>query len=195
MLDKLRFALAADDEIGNMLIAGDDAPAGEGPLVPAAVLVAIVARERPALILTERNAGLARHAGQIAFPGGRVDPGDADAEAAALREAQEEIGLDPGEVEILGAMRRYRTVTGFEVTPVIGLVAPGVRLSPSPAEVADIFEAPLDLLLDHESWAEREVEWRGATRRYYEMDHQGRRIWGATAAMIVNLGRLVKAAR
>jgi 8-oxo-dGTP pyrophosphatase MutT (NUDIX family) len=156
---------------------------------PAAVLVAVVDRPEPTVILTVRPETMRRHAGQIAFPGGRIDPGDDGPVAAALREAEEEIALPRSSVEVIGIADRYRTVTGFEVTPVVGVVPPGLPLEPHPGEVADVFEAPLYYLLRPEHQLVRTAMWRGRERSYYEIDYEGRRIWGATAAMIVNLSR------
>lgn len=190
---RLRRALALPDAATPMLVADDgfddDGSDHHGGVTPAAVLVPVVLRPEPTLILTVRPETLRQHAGQIAFPGGRIDPGDADAVDAALREAEEEIGLPRDQVEVIGTTDRYRTVTGFEVTPVVGLVPPGVALRPNEAEVAAIFEVPLDFVLHAENQVERAMEWRGRTRHYYEIMWQDRRIWGATAAMIVNLGR------
>lgn len=158
-------------------------------ITPAAVLVAVVDRPEPTVILTVRPETMRRHAGQIAFPGGRIDPGDDGPVAAALREAEEEIALPPSAVEVIGLADRYRTITGFEVTPVVGVVPPGLPLEPHPGEVADVFEAPLYYLLRPEHQLVRTAMWRGRERSYYEIDYEGRRIWGATAAMIVNLRR------
>src|SRR3546814_4866005 len=116
--------------------------------MPAAVLVPVTDRAEPGVILTQRTKTLSRHPGQIAFPGGRVDPGDADVTAAALREAEEEIGLPPARVTVIGAADRYRTITGFEVTPIVGVVPPDLVLTPHEAEVAEVFEVPLAFLLD-----------------------------------------------
>ena len=155
---------------------------------PAAVLVAVTDRPRPGLILTVRREHLRTHAGQVAFPGGRIDPGE-DAVQAALREAQEEIALDPTAVRIIGASDPYRTVTGFAVTPVIAVIPPDLPLHPNEEEVADWFEAPLDHVLDPANQQRQSALFRGAMRQYYEIDWKGRKIWGATAAMIVNLSR------
>jgi 8-oxo-dGTP pyrophosphatase MutT (NUDIX family) len=160
-------------------------------LTPAAVLVAITERPEPGVLLTVRNADLRRHAGQIAFPGGRTDPEDADATATALREAQEEIGLPPDQVRVIGTSDLYRTGTGFEITPVVGIIPPDLRLVPHEVEVSAIFEAPLAYLLDQANHARRSGEFRGRVRHYYEIQWGEHRIWGATAGMIVNLaGRL-----
>lgn len=158
-------------------------------ITPAAVLVPIVDRPEPTVILTVRTETVRRHAGQIAFPGGRIDPGDDGPIGAALRETEEEIGLPRAAVEVIGIADRYRTITGFEVTPVVGVVRPDLPLAPHPAEVAAIFEAPLHYILRPEHQLVRTVEWCGAERSYYEIEWEGRRIWGATAAMIVNLSR------
>ncbi len=185
---RLREALEQGRRRTPILLEGDVLEE-DGPILPAAVLVPIVERAEPTVILTERPATMRRHPGQISFPGGRIDPGDEGPVAAALREAQEEIGLPPHAVELVGIADRYRTVTGFEVTPVVGVLSPGLALAPHPGEVAAMFEAPLDYLLRPEHQIVRAVEWRGRERLYYEIEWEGRRIWGATAAMIVNLSR------
>lgn len=154
----------------------------------AAVLVAITDRAEPGLILTVRRDDMRTHAGQVAFPGGRIDPGE-DAVAAALREAEEELGLEPAHVEVVGAIEAYRTVTGFVVTPVIGVVPPDLPLAPHEREVADWFEAPFAFVLDPAHQQRRSALFQGRQRHYYEIEWNGRRIWGATAAMIVNLSR------
>jgi 8-oxo-dGTP pyrophosphatase MutT (NUDIX family) len=176
------------------------APASQPPLegdlleerskadVPAAVLIAITDRPEPGVILTVRREHLRTHAGQIAFPGGRIDPGE-DAVSAALREAQEEILLDPAYVAVVGQIEEYRTVTGFVVAPVIGVVPPDLPLEPHEQEVADWFEAPLDFLLDPANQHSRTALFQGRTRNYYEIVWNDRRIWGVTAAIIVNLSR------
>ena len=141
------------------------------------------------MILTLRLETMRKHPGQVSFPGGRIDPGDDGPIAAALREAEEEIALPPHLVEVIGLADRYRTVTGFEVTPVLGIVPPGVTLVPHPGEVAAVFEAPLHFLLDPAHQHVRTAFWRGRERTYYEILWQDRKIWGANAAMIVNLSR------
>jgi 8-oxo-dGTP pyrophosphatase MutT (NUDIX family) len=156
--------------------------------VPAAVLIAVTDRAEPGVILTVRREHLRTHAGQIAFPGGRLDPGE-DAVAAALRESNEEILLDPRAVELVGTIEDYRTVTGFVVTPVLGVVPPDLPLEPHEHEVAAWFEAPLDFLLDPVNQHERTALFQGRTRHYYEIIWEDRRIWGVTAAIIVNLSR------
>jgi 8-oxo-dGTP pyrophosphatase MutT (NUDIX family) len=155
--------------------------------VAAAVLVPVVLRAEPTLILTQRTAHLRSHAGQVAFPGGRVDPEDRDAVATALREAEEEIGLSPALVDVIGTAPPYLTGTGYAVTPVIGLLPPDPPLRLNAHEVASIFEVPLAYALDPGNRELRETEWRGALRRYYVIEWDGRMIWGATAAMLVNL--------
>nr|WP_157028287.1 CoA pyrophosphatase [Sphingomonas horti] len=194
MADQLRAALARSGARGPVLIEGDIRDAVLEPvsgLTPAAVLVAVTDRREPGVILTRRTETLRRHAGQVAFPGGRIDCGE-DAIAAALREAEEEIALPSHAVELVGPADRYVTVTGFQVTPVIGVVPPDLPLVPSAAEVADWFEAPLAFLLDPANHLEREIDWQGRRRRYYEILWNERRIWGATAAMIVNLARRLR---
>lgn len=192
---RLRRALATVDQRDLILLTGDDRDADVGAsdaLYEAAVLVAVTDRPEPGLILTRRHEDMRNHAGQVAFPGGRIDPTDIDAVAAALREAQEEIELAPQAVEIVGIADRYRTVTGFDVTPVVGVIAPDIALRANEAEVADIFEVPLDFVLEPANHLEASVEWQGRDRHYYEILWNDRRIWGATAAMIVNLSRRLR---
>jgi 8-oxo-dGTP pyrophosphatase MutT (NUDIX family) len=188
---RLRQALEGSAPAPPILLERDHADliAPDLPPMPAAVLIAVVDRPEPGVILTLRPDAIKRHAGQIAFPGGRIDPGDDGPVAAALREAEEEIGLSPADVDIVGTADCYRTITGFEVTPVLGVVPPDLPLRPHPEEVAAIFEAPLHYLLEPSHQIVRSVEWQGRQRSYYEIEWQGWRIWGATAAMIVNLGR------
>ena len=187
----LREALARGQARSPELIGGDvldEEAVGEG-ITPAAVLVPIVDRPDPTVILTLRPETMRKHPGQVSFPGGRIDPGDDGPIAAALREAEEEIALDPAAVDVIGLADRYLTVTGFEVTPVVAVVPPDLPLRAQPGEVAAIFEAPLHYILDPAHQQVRTVLWRGRERTYYEIEWGDRRIWGATAAMIVNLGR------
>jgi 8-oxo-dGTP pyrophosphatase MutT (NUDIX family) len=156
--------------------------------VEAAVLIAITDRPEPGLILTVRREHMRTHAGQVAFPGGRIDLGE-DAVAAALREAHEEVLLPPAAVELIGTIESYRTVTGYVVTPVLGVIPPDLALEPHEHEVADLFEAPLGFLLDPANQHRASALFAGQTRHYYEIVWNDRRIWGATAAMIVNLSR------
>lgn len=187
----LREALELGHRSSPELIGGDalDEEASGDGITPAAVLVAVVDRLDPTVILTLRPETMRKHPGQVSFPGGRIDPGDDGPIAAALREAQEEIGLPPAAVEIIGIADRYLTVTGFEVTPVIGIVPPDLELTPHPGEVAALFEAPFHYILDPAHQHVRTAFWRGRERTYYEIEWEGRHIWGATAAMIVNLSR------
>jgi 8-oxo-dGTP pyrophosphatase MutT (NUDIX family) len=189
LADRLRHALESPAP-NLVLLAGDghDWDMADAA-VEAAVLVPVTDRVDPGVILTRRTETLRRHAGQVAFPGGRVDAGDADLVAAALREAEEEIGLPRDAVTIVGPADHYRTVTGFQVTPIIGVVPPDLALVPHEVEVADVFEVPLAFLLDTANHTEANVEWQGRQRHYYEIWWQDFRIWGATAAMIVNLSR------
>jgi 8-oxo-dGTP pyrophosphatase MutT (NUDIX family) len=185
LADRLRESLGADHD--GELLAGD-APGLEGQLVPAAVLIAITDRPEPGVILTVRREDLRTHAGQIAFPGGRLDPGE-DAVEAALREAWEEIELDPAQVTLVGTISPYRTITNYAVTPVVGVIRPDLPLRPHEREVADWFEAPLGHLIDPANHVLQSKLFQGQQRHYYEIMWGKRRIWGATAAMIVNLAR------
>jgi len=158
-------------------------------LVPAAVLIAITDRPDPGVILTRRASHLRKHAGQVAFPGGRLDESDADAIAAALREAQEEIALNPTDVEIVGVSDRYHTWTGFDIHPVLGVIPPDLPFSPHAGEVEALFEVPLDFLLAPANKARKELEFQGGTHHYYEIFWGEHRIWGVTAAIISNLAK------
>ena len=154
---------------------------------PAAVLIPVIARDELTVLLTQRSDNLSTHAGQISFPGGRVDPDDASIIAAALREAEEEIGLDRRFVEPLGFIDSYRTGTGFRISPVVALVQPDFVLQLNPSEVADAFEVPLSFLMNQANHQRHSREWRGRVRDFYAMPYGERYIWGATAGMIKNL--------
>lgn len=154
----------------------------------AAVLIAITDRAEPGLILTVRREHLRTHAGQIAFPGGRVEENE-DPVSAALREAHEEILLDPAEVDLVGTIEQYRTVTGYVVTPVVSIIPPDLPLEPHEHEVAELFEAPLTYVLDPANQRRQSALFQGRERHYYEIMWNERRIWGATAALIINLSR------
>lgn len=183
--------LRSDAATSSLLDAGgsDSSRAPPSPLVPAAVLVPLVQRDDGlTVLLTQRTAHLANHGGQISFPGGRVEPSDPDSTAAALRETQEEIGLSPESVDVLGRLDDYVTGTGFQVVPVVGLIHPPFTLVPDSFEVEDIFEVPLAFVLDpanHQRHSRATPT--GETRYFYAIPFGDRYIWGATAAMLVNL--------
>ena len=180
-------------------IAGDDTPpASDRPLVAAAVLVPFVLGPVPGVLLTRRGARLTSHAGQVSFPGGRIEPEDASPEEAALREAREEIGLDPARVDVVGRLSDYVTVSGFRVTPVLGLLPDGVSfdalgLIPSPDEVDEVFELPLPVLLDPDAPQRRTAVLHGRSRSFWVWPHPSHYIWGATAAILVNLAAHLRA--
>jgi 8-oxo-dGTP pyrophosphatase MutT (NUDIX family) len=186
LADRLRNALARPAIQGPLV--GDLPERRAAAYVQAAVLIAVTDRVEPGVILTVRREHLRTHAGQVAFPGGRLDPGE-DAIAAALREAHEEILLDSAAVDVVAAIEPYQTVTSYVVTPVLGVVPPGLPLEPHEHEVADWFEAPFSFLLDPANQQQRTALFQGRERHYYEIIWNDRRIWGATAAMIVNLSR------
>jgi 8-oxo-dGTP pyrophosphatase MutT (NUDIX family) len=173
------FSLYGDDEVGR-----------EPAATAASVLVPIVAHPQGLTVLfTLRTTQLKAHSGQVSFPGGRAEPGDASAEFTALRESQEEIGLAPERVEILARLSDYHTRTGYRVTPIVGLLTPPLELVPDPREVAEVFEVPLAFLLDPRNHRRRTREFKGQTVGFYEMNFEERTIWGATAGMLVNLYR------
>lgn len=158
---------------------------------PAAVLAAITERERPGFLLIHRPSNMRAHPGQIAFPGGKLDPGETPVEAA-LREAWEELGIHIDDVRVIGTSDRYQTGSGFDITPVIGIVPPDIELNPNPTEVAQWFEAPLDFLLDPANQERHWIEWEGEMHPYWGIKWQEHDIWGVTAGIIVNLSRRLR---
>lgn len=189
-----RLALEAGPEAFGALATADDArDLIMGPLRSAAVLVPIIHGAAPGVLLTLRTAHLTAHAGQVAFPGGRIEAEDGSPEAAALREAEEEIGLAPGHVEVAGRLPEYVTGTGYLITPVLGLLPEGLDLTPSPDEVAEIFMLPLATLLDPAAPERRQREFRGRERQFWVWPHERHYIWGATAAILVHLAARLRA--
>jgi 8-oxo-dGTP pyrophosphatase MutT (NUDIX family) len=196
--DEIRRRLASRPPVESLLTADDlekQREAASAPsLTPAAVLLLVVNRaDGPAVVFTQRTADLADHAGQISFPGGRAHPEDAGPAETALREAREEVGLDPRAVDLLGELPDYHTSTGFRVRPVVGWVEPPLEFTPDPREVADVFEVPLAFLLDEANHRHESAYYRGRLRKYWAMPWRGRFIWGATAGMLVTFHRIVRA--
>lgn len=167
--------------------AGDHTINEGRPARPAAVLIPVVSRPEPTILLTQRSGDLPDHSGQIAFPGGKIDPGDATPLDAALREAEEEIGLDRRHVRPLAYMPPFLSRTGYLITPVIGLVVPPFDLTINPREVVDAFEVPLAFLMDPKNHQRQSREWQGQVRHFYAMPYGDRYIWGITAGILRNL--------
>ena len=164
----------------------------ERPMKAAAVLVLVVNHvQAPTIVLTQRTRHLADHAGQISFPGGRCVDEDCNAERTALREAEEEVGVDPSRVEVLGRLPEYHTSTGFNVTPFVGWIEPPVAFHPDPHEVEEVFEVPLAFLLDPGNHRYESAFFKGRMRHYWAMPYGHRFIWGATAGMLVTLQRIL----
>jgi 8-oxo-dGTP pyrophosphatase MutT (NUDIX family) len=155
----------------------------------AAVLIPITDRAEPGVILTQRPTWLRNHAGQVAFPGGKVDDTDENSIFAALREAEEELNIPPARVEVIGVADTYYSGSGYSIAPVVGIIPPDLELQPNPQEVEDWFEVPLAFLLDPANSIKKETNWNGQQRSYYDMQWGERRIWGVTAGIIANLVR------
>lgn len=189
LFDKVSRALKAghdqDDDV--VLVDERHLPSRTGRHLEAAVLIAITDRPEPGVILTQRPKNMRSHPGQVAFPGGKIDPEDDGAIGAALREAHEEIGLEAANVRIVGATDDYKSGSGYAITPIVGIVPPDLEYRPNPLEVESWFETPLAFLLDPSNLIERSAIWEGQTRRYGEILWRERRIWGVTAGIISNL--------
>ena len=184
--ERLRRPLPASSIYGD-----DDAGRLAAAVTAASVLVPIVTHAELTVLFTQRTKQLRHHSGQVSFPGGRREPSDATPEFTALRETQEEIGLAPERIEVLARMPEYLTRTGYRVTPVIGLVAPPLVLSPDSREVEEVFEVPLAFLLDPANHQREARELMGRTVAFWVMQYDRHRIWGATAGMLVNLYRML----
>ena len=170
----------------------DESDLSNGNYREAAVLIAITDRHEPGVILTQRPKWLRSHPGQVAFPGGKIDTHDRNAVAAALREAEEEISLAAQDVQILGSTQAYHSGSGYRITPVLGVIPADLDFTPCPDEVEDWFEVPFRHLFNKKNYGFHTAVWEGKTRGYYDMRWQGRRIWGVTAGIILNLAsRLV----
>jgi 8-oxo-dGTP pyrophosphatase MutT (NUDIX family) len=162
-------------------------------LTPAAVLLPIIARQTPTVLFTRRTATLSKHAGQVSFPGGRVEADDLSPLETALRETHEETGIASDFVSVAGFMEGYETGTGFAILPVVGVLHEGFALVPEPSEVAEIFEVPLSFLLDLRNCERKSGEWQGHKRDYYAFTYGTHYIWGATAAILVNFAQKLTA--
>jgi 8-oxo-dGTP pyrophosphatase MutT (NUDIX family) len=167
-------------------------PTDARQLTPAAVLLPIIARDVPTILFTQRTDTLSKHAGQVSFPGGRADADDVSLVQTALRETQEETGIDPSFVTVAGFLDTYETGTGYAILPVVGLLHEGFALNPHADEVAEIFEVPLAWLLDEANKEIGEREWQGRKRRFHAWTYEGHYIWGATAAMLVNFNERLR---
>jgi 8-oxo-dGTP pyrophosphatase MutT (NUDIX family) len=173
------------------MLFGDQRLEGVADFRPAAVLAALTEREDPGFLLLHRPSTMRAHPGQIAFPGGKIDPGETPVEAA-LREAWEELGIRISDVRVVGESDVYRTHSGYEITPVLAVVPPDIEINPNPTECAQWFEAPAAFVLDPANHIERQLEWEGSMRTYYEITWQEHQIWGVTAALLVNLSRRLR---
>ena len=157
-----------------------------GEVRPAAVMIGVTDRRDPGVILTHRPQQMRQHGGQVAFPGGKLDPGE-DAVAAALRETHEELGINPSHISVIGATDRFVTGTGYDITPILGMLPPDLPITPNPDEVSDWFEAPLRFIFDPANHVQKQAMFQGRLREYTEIVWDGHVIWGVTAAIIQNL--------
>ena len=190
---RTRLAELALEPLDESALHGDDVAAtlARAP-VPAAVLVPVVMSERPGILLTKRTSHLSAHAGQVSFPGGRIDPEDSGPEAAALREAWEEIGLETDAVQVLGRMADHVTGTGYRITPVLGVVPPDLTYRLSAHEVESVFELPISVLLNPDAPRRQRQHVKGVWREYWVWPHPEHYIWGATAAILVRLAERLR---
>ncbi|HXC54815.1 MAG TPA: CoA pyrophosphatase [Rhizomicrobium sp.] len=166
-------------------------PAQPPALKPAAVLLPLILRAEPHVLLTQRTDTLSRHAGQVAFPGGRADPGDISLVQTALRETQEETGIEPAFVTVAGFLDAYETGTGYAILPVVGILGDGFALAPQASEVARIFEVPLSFVLDAANRRKQTREFMGTMRSFYSYTYESHYIWGATAAMLIDFAERI----
>lgn len=194
LADRLRRSLAETPEPDDERPLGSAMSPEAERMVPAAVLVPIIDAPRPRVLLTVRNAGLRAHAGQVAFPGGRLDPEDDGPVAGALREAWEEIALPVHSVDVVGTTRSRPSGSGYLITPVIGVIPEGLALTPHEAEVSAVFEVPLDHLLTEAHHLRKSQMFRGSEHHFYEIDWPQERIWGVTAGLIVAIAPLLRPA-
>lgn len=189
LADRLRGALLA---LGGD-IHDDDRPADRAALRDAAVLIAVTDRPEPGVILTQRPQWLRSHGGQVAFPGGKIETEDSDVVAAALREAQEEIGLNPRDVDVVGLGDPYHSGSGYRIIPVVAVIPPDLVFDPDPNEVEAWFEVPFDHLFSPANYSFHQAHWQGLQRGYFDMMWNDWRIWGVTAGIIVNLAQRLPA--
>jgi len=188
LAERLRALHAAGHQAEVSGLRVDDSRFADGEVRDAAVLAAIVDRPRPTFLLTHRPSNMRSHPGQVAFPGGKIDPGESPIEAA-LREAWEELAIPPEVVTVIGESDLYRTGTGYAITPVLAVLPPDLELRPNPLEVAQWFEAPVDFVFDAANHVVQEAMWNGMRREYVDIQWHEHRIWGVTAAIIHNLSR------
>lgn len=189
---RLAVCVPGNQEVGQIVHGTELIGGFERAPLPAAVLVAFVTGPRPGVLLTKRNEHLRRHAGQVSFPGGRIEPGDADAADAALREAREEVALDSSEVEVIGPIGDFLTGTGFRITPIVALIPPGLSLVAEPAEVEAVFALSVDVLLDPVAPRREQWERNGIVRDVWVWPHPEHYIWGATAAILVHVAGMLR---